>query len=226
MYEFVSGPLLWMSAIICVGGFIYRAVKLFRITQKRDLVLCPVANQKDQPLSPSTLEERKLDKIARLQNSLLSRHFVMITVSTVFHLCLFAAPVLLLAHNLMFYRASGIRLPCLPDGLADLMTILVLACALFFLMRRIAIPRVAAISSRDDYAVLFLAIAPYLTGFFAYHQLLFDYKTVLTMHIFTGDLLLIALPFTKIGHMAFFFFSRLTIASEHSAGCGSRIWST
>ena len=225
MYEFVRGPLLWISAIICVGGFIYRAVKLFRLTQKQDVLLCPVTIPQDRPASSISTEERKLDKIARFQNSVLGRHSVMVSVSTVFHVCLFAAPILLLAHNLMLSRSFGIRLPCIPDGLADMMTMLVLGCALFFLMRRIAIPRVAAISGGDDYAVLLLTVMPYLTGFFAYHQL-FDYKTMLTMHVITGDLLLIALPFTKVGHMIFFFFSRLTMASEYSLGRGSRIWST
>lgn len=224
MYEFVRGPLLWISVIICVGGFIYRAVKLFWLTQPKGVVLCPVISSKDKPASFISAEERKLDQIARFQNSVLGRHPVMVIVSTVFHFCLFAAPLLLLAHNLMLSRSCGIRLPSIPDGPADLMTILVLGGGLFFLIRRFAIPKVAAISCGDDYGVLFLTVLPYLTGFLAYHQL-FDYKTMLTMHVFTGDLLLIALPFTKVGHMVFFFFSRLTMGGEYSMGRGSRTWS-
>ena len=105
------------------------------------------------------------------------------------------------------------------------MTIIVLACCLFFLVRRIAIPKVAAISGSNDYGVLFLTGMPYLTGFLAYHQL-FDYKTMLTLHVFTGDLMLIALPFTKVGHMVFFFFARRTLGGEYGLGRGSRVWST
>ena len=225
MYDFVSGPLLWISAITCVGGFIYRAIMLFRLTRKKIVVYCPMTTSKDKPASSISAEERKLDQIARFQNSVVGRHPVMVLVSTAFHLCLFAAPILLLAHNLMLYRSIGIRLPSIPDGLADLMTILVLCGAGFFLMRRIAVPKVAAISGAIDYAVLLLAILPYLTGFVAYHQL-FDYKTVITLHILTGDLLLIALPFTKVGHMVFFFFSRMTMAGEYCLGRGSRNWST
>jgi len=225
MYEFVRGPLLWIAAIVCVGGFVYRAVKLFRMTRKKDVARCEVAIPKDRVVPSISMEERKLDQIARFQNSVLGRHPVMVIVSTVFHLCLFGPPVFLLAHNLMLSRAIGIRLPCIPDGMADLMTIIVLCGAVFFLVRRIAVPRVAAISSATDYGVLLLTVMPYLTGFFSYHQV-FDYKTVLTLHILTGDLLLIALPFTKVGHMVFFFFGRLAMSGEYSMGRGSRTWST
>jgi len=130
-----------------------------------------------------------------------------------------------MAHNLLLRRAFGLGLPSIPDGLADFMTVIVLGGALFFLVRRIAIPKVAAISCADDYGVLLLTVMPYLTGFLAYHQL-FDYKTVLTLHALTGDLMLIALPFTKVGHMVFFFFVRLTLGGEYGVGRARRIWST
>jgi len=225
MYEFVRGPLLWASSVICFSGFIYRAILLFRLTRKKNSAPYPITGTKSAPISSISAEERKLDQIARFQNSVLFRHPVMIIVSTVFHFCLFATPLLLLAHNLMLSRAIGISLPSIPDRLADLMTILVLCGALFFLMRRIALPRVAAISSIADYAVLLLTVMPFLTGFLAYHQLL-NYKIMMTMHVVAGDVLLIALPFTKVGHMIFFFFTRLTIAGEYSLGRGSRTWST
>ena len=225
MYDFVCGPLLWLSAAICIGGLIYRAVQLLRLTRKKEVVLCPVTNPKDTPVLSRSVEERKLDQIARFQNSVLGQHPVMVIGSTVFHACLFLTPLLLLAHTLMLARFMGLRLPSIPDGLADLMTVMVLAGALFFAVRRLAVPKVAAISSATDYTVLLLTVLPFLTGFLAHHQL-FDYKTLLTLHVFTGDLLLIALPFSKVGHMIFFFFFRLTMAGEFCLGTGSRTWST
>jgi len=49
---------------------------------------------------------------------------------------------------------------------------------------------------------------------------------MLTLHVFAGDLMLMALPFTKVGHMVFFFFVRMTMGGEYSLGHGNRIWST
>ena len=225
MYEFVSGPLLWLSAIVFVAGFVYRTVRLFQLTEKKDVVLCPVTSPKDKPAPSISAEEQKLEKIARFQNSVLGRHPVMVIMSALFHLCLFLPVLFLMAHNVMLHRSFGIRLPSIPDGLADLMTVIVLCGGLFFLARRIAVPKVAAISSGADYGALVLTILPFLTGFLAHHQLL-HYKSMLTMHVLTGDLMLIALPFTKVGHMVFFFFFRLTMGGEHSMGRGRRIWST
>jgi nitrate reductase gamma subunit len=224
MYEFLKGPLLWISAVICVAGLAYRTVRLFRLTEKKGAAVCPVTSRKDGPASSISAEEIKLDRIARFQNSVLGRHPVMAVASTLFHLCLFVPPLFLMAHNTLLRHSLGLRLPSIPDGLADFMTLVVLAGGIFFLVRRLAIPKVSAISSRDDYGVLFLTVAPYLTGFLAYHHL-FDYKTMLTMHALTGDLLLIALPFTKVGHMVFFFFSRLALGGDSGLGRGNRTWS-
>lgn len=225
MYEFVRGPLLWISAAICVAGLVYRTVRLFRLSEKKGAAVCPVTIPKDGPASSISAEEMKLDRIVRFQNSVLGRHPIMTVASGLFHLCLFVPALFLMAHNTLLRNSTGLRLPSLPDGLADFMTAVVLAGGIFFLVRRLAIPKVASISSRQDYGVLLLTVAPYLTGFLAYHHL-FDYKTMLTLHVLTGDLLLMALPFTKVGHMVFFFFSRLTLGGEFSLGRGSRTWST
>ena len=223
MYALAVGPLLWISVVLFVSGLIYRLVRLFRLTERKAVEFCPVTKPKDEPAATVSAEERKFDKIARFQNSVLGKHPTMVIASFVFHLCLFATPLFLMAHNLMLRNALGVRLPNLPDGLADFMTLIVLGFAAFFLVRRIAIPKVAAISEVSDYAVLLIAAAPYLTGFLARHQLL-RYPAMLTVHILTGELMLIAIPFTKIGHMVFFFFSRLTMAGEFCLGRGSRTW--
>ena len=162
--------------------------------------------------------------IVAFQNTLIGKNPVMAIVSVIFHSCLFLAPLLALGHSLLFYESWKISLPSLPDGLIDLFTMILLACALFFLMRRMVIPRVQAISTAYDYAVLFLTAAPFLTGLFAYHQW-FDYKTVITLHMLAGEAMLIAIPFSKIGHMVFFFFVRILMGGEYGFWRGNRTWS-
>jgi nitrate reductase gamma subunit len=225
VYEFVKGPLLLIAVAIFFAGFIYRAVRLFMLTEKKEQVICPLTNSRGQSASPISDEERKLDDIARFQNSVLGRHPVMTIVSSLFHFLLIVTPFVVLAHNVMIYSAFGIKPPSIPEGLADALTILVLGGGVFFFVRRIAVPKVAAISSGYDYVVLIITILPFLTGFLAYHQL-FTYKYIITLHFLAGELMLIALPFTKIGHMVFFFFTRLTMAGEFCLGRGSRTWSS
>jgi nitrate reductase gamma subunit len=161
--------------------------------------------------------------LVSFQNSLLGRHPVMAIVSSLFHVCLFAAPILLLAHNELVYESWGVSFISLPDAVCDAMTVVLLACCLFFLLRRLLVPQVRALSSFNDYLLLFITAAPFLTGFFAYHQW-FSYNTILVIHMLAGELMLIAVPFTKLGHMVFFFFVRLLMGSEFSFGRGARTW--
>ena len=73
--------------------------------------------------------------------------------------------------------------------------------------------------------VLLITAAPFLTGFMAYHQW-GDYKTIVTIHVLAGQLMLVAIPFTKVGHMVFFFFVRTLFGSEFSMWRGRRTWSS
>jgi nitrate reductase gamma subunit len=111
----------------------------------------------------------------------------------------------------------------LPESFSDVLTLVVLICGAYFLGRRLFLARVRAITAAYDYLILLIAIAPFLTGYFAYHQW-FDYDAVMTLHILAGEVMLITIPFTKLGHMLFFFLYRFFIGNEYSFVPGSRIW--
>ena len=220
VYELARGPLMWGAAIIFLVGVTYRAIQLFALTRKKGKVLCPT-----RAIREDTPEEKKMKTLISFKNSLIGKNPIMAIVSFVFHLCLFVAPLFALGHSLILYESWGVSFVSLPDPLIDVLTIVLLLCSLFFLVRRIIIPRVSALSTPYDYLLLFITAAPFLTGFFAYHQW-FDYKTVITLHILAGQLMLIVIPFTKLGHMVFFFFVRILLGGEFSFGKGNRIWST
>jgi len=211
---------MWIAASVFFAGVGYRVFQMFRLTEKKERAYSPTSGVRED--SP---EERKLSLIIYLQNTLFGRHPVMASVSLVFHLCLVVVPIFTRAHNLLWRESWGIGFFSLPDGVIDVMTAVVLLGALFFFVRRLAVPRVRAISTLSDHLVLFIAAAPFLTGFIAYHQWA-DSKTIITLHILTGQLMLIAIPLTKVGHMVFFIFARTFFGSEFSLWRGSRKWST
>lgn len=225
MYDLIRGPFMWVAALIFIGGVIYRAIQLFVLTRKKERDFCTTGAARDKDSSDYSPEERKMNRLIAFQNSIMGKNPVMAIVSFVFHFCLFVAPIFALGHNLLLYESWGFSFLSLPDGLIDILTIIFLVCAFFFLVRRLVIPRVQSISTPYDYLLLFLTAAPFLTGFFAYHQW-FDYKTVITLHILAGQAMLIAIPFTKLGHMVFFFFVRILLGSEYSFWRGNRTWST
>lgn len=225
MYDLARGPLMWAAVVIFVLGVLYRAIQLFVLTRrkKQDFYTSSVVKKQDK--SDYSPEERKINLILSFQNSLIGKNPVMAIVSSVFHFCLFIAPIFAVGHSLLLYESWGFSFLSLPDALIDILTIIFLVCALFFLVRRLVIPRVQSITTPYDYLLLFITAAPFLTGFFAYHQW-FDYKTVITLHILAGEAMLIAIPFTKLGHMVFFFFVRIFVGSEYSFWRGNRTWST
>ena len=159
----------------------------------------------------------------RARATIIGSNPVMAAVSSGFHVLLFLAPLLLPAHNILFDLAFRVSLPTLPEPLLDAFTVVVIAAGVFFLVRRLVIPRVRALTTARDWLVLGLVLAPFLSAFLAYHQLL-NYRVVLLVHMIVGEIVIAAVPFTSIGHMPFIFFARLCTSGEYSWGPGNRLW--
>ena len=140
-----------------------------------------------------------------------------------FHLTLLTVPLFLNAHNIMWDEAFGLSLWSIPDPLADVLTMILIASAVFLIIRRIRRPEVRILTSAWDYALLLLTAAPFVTGFFAYHQW-GPYELLLILHLLSAQVLLILIPFTKLSHMILFFFTRAFIGFEMGGRRGARSW--
>ena len=161
--------------------------------------------------------------VAFLRKSILGHHPVMTVVTSLFHVCLILTPIFLLAHSILFDESWGVAPWSFSEATTDVMTVIVLLCCLFFLLRRIFVRRVRVITTGYDYLILVIAAAPFVSGYLAYHQWV-DYETILIAHILAGEVMLIVIPFTKLGHMLFFFLYRFFVGSEYSFGQGTRTW--
>ena len=180
----------------------------------------------DQPfiLGDRSLPSRIRSILAlRARRTILGSNPVMAAVSSVFHVLLFGAPLLLPAHNILFDLTFRISLPTLAEPVIDALTLIVIAAGIFFLVRRLAIPRVRALTTGRDWLVLALVMAPFVTAYLAYHQLL-DYRIILLAHMVVGELVIAAIPFTAIGHMPFILFARFFTAGEYAWRPGNRLW--
>ena len=93
------------------------------------------------------------------------------------------------------------------------MTIGVIVAGIFIILRRIALPEVRILTSLYDFVILFIAMAPFITGFLAYHEAP-DYNFWLIAHILSGELMLVAIPFTKLSHFLLFFLSRAQLGMD------------
>lgn len=225
MYAFVLGPLVWVALAVCAAGTVYQVIRFYSLTREAGLSFSMPLQCQAQMVQRRPFASRLRAMLQRAKLTAIAVHPVTVTVSMLFHLCLLVVPLFLLGHNALIARALGLTLPSMPDGLSDMLTAAVLFCCAFFLLRRILLARVRAITSVYDYLVLALATLPFLSGFLAYHQMSgLDYRTLMIVHMLSGELMIMAIPFTKLTHMIFFFMNRFLIVNEHTLGKGSRTW--
>jgi len=148
---------------------------------------------------------------------------VLTVVTFVFHLGLIVTPLLLLSHVLLWEESWGLSWWTLPDGVADVLTVIVIAGCGYFLVRRVTQPEVRYVTSASDYVILAMVAAPFVTGFLAYHQW-FAYDIMFILHILSGEILLAAIPFTRLSHMLFAPFTRAYMGSEFGGVRHARDW--
>jgi len=234
LYDFVAGPLLIAACLIFAAGFAWRIGVLSRISRPVRAGPPPSATARaarNAAKADDAFLMGGMSPIGRLRfrarrwirGTVFSTSPTMGIVSLVFHVGLFLVPLLLPAHSVLLRQSVGFGLPTLPDPLMDRLTLVLLAIGAFFLVRRIVFPRVRALTTIRDYLVILLVAAPFLTAYAAYHQWL-DYRTVVVVHMLTGEVLIAAIPFTKLAHMPFLVFSRFFLSAERSWRPADRRW--
>ena len=136
-------------------------------------------------------------------------------VTFLFHIGIVFTPIFLVAHNVLIYESWGISWWTISEQLADIMTMIVIGSCIFFFLRRILAPEVRFVTFADDYIILAISFLPFITGFLAYHQWFLPNKTMVILHMLFGEIMLIAIPFTRLGHMFYFFLTRAFMGSDH-----------
>ncbi len=209
MYEFVRGPLVWISFLVFIIGSLYRLISMAGLAKKKDIYVYEYMSLKYGLRSI-------LHWITPFGSVNMRQRPVMTIVSFAFHICLIFTPIFLLAHNILWYESWKISWWTISESTADWMTLIVIAACVFYAVRRIVAREVKYVTSASDFVILTIAAAPFITGFLAYHQW-FNYKIILIAHILAGEIMLMAIPFTRLSHMLFFPFTRAYIGSEFGA---------
>lgn len=215
MYQFIAGPLVWIAFTVLIIGSLYRVISMLS-QAKKDKVVYPYMSLKYSLRS-------LLHWLVPFAGVNMRKQPEVTVVTFAFHICLIITPVFLLPHNILIYRSWGISWWTLPKGVADAMTLIVIVTSLIFLLRRVTSPVVKYVTSPSDYVLLAIAAAPFITGFLAYHHIL-PYKTMSVLHILSGVVMLVAIPFTRLSHMLFFVFTRSYMGSEFGAVRNSKDW--
>jgi nitrate reductase gamma subunit len=209
LYNFVGGPLVWVAFIIFIGGSLYRLVSMYNLARKKDVFVFEYT-------STWYALRSILHWIVPFANVNSRSRPILTVVTFIFHICLIALPIFLLAHIVLWDESFSINWWSIPEAIADIMTLVVVAACGYFAWRRITQPEARYVTSASDYVILAIVAAPFVTGFFAYHQW-FAYKFWMILHMLTGEIMLAAIPFTRLSHMLFFPLNRAYIGSEFGA---------
>jgi nitrate reductase gamma subunit len=216
LYNFVSGPLVWLAFIIFIGGCLYRLITLIVLVHKKEKFIYSYMSWK-----------YGLRSIVRWSTPFatenMRRHPTMTIVAYLFHICLILTPIFLLAHVTLIDESWDLSWWTLPDALAAIMTVIVIGACVFFLVRRLVNPEVQYVTSASDYILLAIVAAPFITGFLVYFQL-FGYQTLLILHILSGEIMLVAIPFTRLSHMLFAPLTRAYMGSEFGGVRHAKDW--
>jgi nitrate reductase gamma subunit len=216
LYNFVAGPLAWAAFILFFGGLLFQLIRLLLQVRSREPF---ISSYMSWHYSLRSI----LHWIIPFGTVRWRTRPVLTVVTFVFHLSLFLTPIFLLSHIVLWDETWGLTWWALPDALADIMCAVVIACCVFFGVRRWKQPEVRFVTDSSDYFILVLTVAPFVTGFLAYHQWT-EGAWMTILHIFSGELLLAVIPFTRLSHMLLAWLTRSYMGSEFGGVRHARDW--
>lgn len=216
IYNIVSGPMVWIAFAVFVFGSLYRVVSMAFLAREKDGIVYEYMSLRYglrsivKWLTPYAAENMRQKPVMTL-------------VAFSFHLCAILAPLFLYAHMILIKDAWDFGWWSLPDTVGDVMTLIAIFGCLFFMIRRSTRTEVRYLTTPSDYVLLMAVAAPFISGFWAYHQWI-GAPVVTILHMLSGEILLAAIPFTRLSHMFFFPFTRGYIGSEFGGVRHARDW--
>ena len=216
IYSFVAGPLAWVAFLLFFGGLIFRLIQILLLVNKTEKFIFTYMSLKYSLRSI-------LHWMIPFATTNWRRQPLLTVVTFIFHICLLLTPIFLLSHIVLWDESWDLRWWALPDGLADIMTVLVIFGSLYFLIRRLTQPEVQFVTDWTDYMLLALVATPFVTGFIAYHQW-FGLQWMTIVHMVSGEIALAVMPFTRLVHMIFAPLTRAYMGSEFGKVRHAKDW--
>lgn len=191
--NWVRGTGFQIATVIFVAGVIIRIAEILLLGRKENLAEGKGSEMKGGLKAILSKSIPYSGTFKRSSFTIVSGYF--------FHLGLFVTIFLFAPHILMFKEVTGLSWPALPTTIVDAFSVVTIITLFAVLVYRLKNPVVKFLSTAEDYFVWALTIIPLITGYMAFHR--FDMSsasTLLSIHILSVELLMIAFPFTKLMH--------------------------
>jgi nitrate reductase gamma subunit len=201
--EFARGPLFRFSLAVMVLGMLRNVIAtVWGVERARRLT-------SDGTLPWRRVAVQTLDWLVPVRH--LGHRFWYSALSILFHVGLIVTPVFLAAHVRLVERYLGLSWATLPTGVADVLTFATVVIAIVMLLVRVGQRASRVISRVQDVLLPLLLIVPFVTGYLAAHPHTnpFAYNPTMLVHVLSGNVLLLLVPFTKLSHMLLMPLARL-----------------
>lgn len=200
LLSWVRGTGLQLAIALFVLGMVYRLAHLYMLGRKKNL-----AAPRGTEWGPGL---RTIWRRSFFLPQLTARGKFTVVAGYVFHLGLFITVLFLSQHIEMFRSILGFGWKAMPRGVIDLAAVLTLGAMIALLVHRYMDPVKRMLSGFEDYFTWLLTFLPLITGFMLLRNIGGDYTYMLTLHLISVELLLVAIPFTKLTHMITTFSAR------------------
>ncbi len=192
-FFWVRGTGFQIAVALFVGGMVFRMAALALMARRKSL-----AEPRGSEWGPGL---RMIWRRSFVLPQLGFRGKLTFVSGYLFHLGLLLVVLFLSQHILLLRSVLGFGWPSLPRGVIDVAAVLAMAALVVLLVHRFTDPVKRLLSDFQDYLSWTVTCLPLLTGFLLSRNAGFDYRTLLTVHLLTVELLLVVMPFTKLAHM-------------------------
>jgi nitrate reductase gamma subunit len=150
--------------------------------------------------------------------------------SFLFHIGLISVPLLLAAHALLWRRSTGLPWPAMSQSWANWLTVLTIVTGLGLFGGRLFHRGARTLSRPQDYTWPLLLIVPFATGYLCSNLAISPrtYQEAMLLHVYSADLIMMMIPFTKVAHCVLAPLSQVVTAVSWKfvAGAGDRVAAT
>jgi nitrate reductase gamma subunit len=203
LLEFARGPAFQASVLILIAGVAWRLVAIILLRRR------PQFAEPRHGL-PARIGGGATTILSRFvpRRTFWPRIAVSVVLSATFHIGLAIIVFGGAPHILLIHQLTGLTWPSLPRGVISLVSGVTLASMIALLIRRLNHPVLRLLSTADDYLSWLLVFLPVLTGVLLSGETIGGYATLLALHIFSVELMMIWLPFGKLMHAGLVFAGR------------------
>jgi len=147
--------------------------------------------------------------------------------SVVFHVGMLVVPLFLAGHIELVRRGVGLAWPALGSSAADALTLAAMAALLALLLMRLASRASRFLSTFQDWFLLVMCMTAFLSGYAVAHPMAnpLPFTPVYILHLLSAELLLVLIPFSKLGHVVLFPLTRASweLGWHFVPGAGERV---